>query len=256
MQRDYTGFADADAPTTLGRTIDRSAQLRPDDPSFFETRFDWNRCGQMTRELHPNGNITLFVHQGDLDPNSPWRSRGNLRALKRLPGSHTPIGDQPALVELFEYDEGMGGCCGSNFVTKHNGRTRKRDRARLRLLGQSAADSPPDRLHRRGLGVQRLRPSHQARLSHGGRREPARGCLLPTTVPADGHQNGYLKDVIVDAMGEALTTHLRIRRGGQLAVRVTDPRGNDTLFTFNQLDQVVRETSREVTDGSGLRYRT
>ena len=35
---------------------------------------------------------------------------------------------------------------------------------------------------------------------------------------------------------------------------MTDPRGHDTLYDVNQLNQVVRETSREVTDESGVRY--
>ena len=37
-------------------------------------------------------------------------------------------------------------------------------------------------------------------------------------------------------------------------MRVIDPRGHDTQYVVNQRDQVVRTLSREVTDGSGVRY--
>src|SRR5204863_9704621 len=37
-------------------------------------------------------------------------------------------------------------------------------------------------------------------------------------------------------------------------IKVTDPRGQDTQFIFNALDQLVRRMSREVTAGSGVRY--
>jgi len=37
-------------------------------------------------------------------------------------------------------------------------------------------------------------------------------------------------------------------------IRRIDPRGHDTQYVVNALDQVVREISREVKDGSGLRY--
>ena len=35
---------------------------------------------------------------------------------------------------------------------------------------------------------------------------------------------------------------------------ITDPRGHNSLYTVNALNQVVREQSREVTTGSGIRY--
>ncbi len=57
-----------------------------------------------------------------------------------------------------------------------------------------------------------------------------------------GPQNGYLADAIADAGGLALTTHLEYNARGHV-VRVVDPRGNDTLLTRNQLDEVVRASS-------------
>ena len=59
---------------------------------------------------------------------------------------------------------------------------------------------------------------------------------------SSGPQNGYLADAIADAGGLALTTHFEYNARGHV-VRVVDPRGNDTLFTRNQLDEVVRASS-------------
>ena len=60
-----------------------------------------------------------------------------------------------------------------------------------------------------------------------------------------GPQNGYLADAIADAGGLALTTHFEYNARGHV-VRVVDPRGNDTLLTRNQLDEVVRASSSVV----------
>ena len=60
-----------------------------------------------------------------------------------------------------------------------------------------------------------------------------------------GPQNGYLADAIVDAGGLGLTTHFEYNARGHV-VRVVDPRGNDTLLTRNQLDEVVRASSPTV----------
>jgi RHS repeat-associated protein len=66
-------------------------------------------------------------------------------------------------------------------------------------------------------------------------------------------QAGYLRRVIVDDTGFALTRSYEYDAVGNV-IRETDPRGNDTLREYNQLDQVVRELSRETSVGSGVRY--
>src|SRR5207249_4175818 len=62
---------------------------------------------------------------------------------------------------------------------------------------------------------------------------------------ATGPQTGYESQEVVDAGGFALTTRYEYNAVGRL-VRKIDPRGNDTLYTVNQLDQVVLELSRAV----------
>jgi hypothetical protein len=61
----------------------------------------------------------------------------------------------------------------------------------------------------------------------------------------EGPQFGYLKDEIVDAPNLALTTTYEYDLVGNV-IRKLDPKRNDIQFIVNQLDQVVRETSRDV----------
>ncbi|MBI3850278.1 MAG: hypothetical protein HY298_08320 [Verrucomicrobia bacterium] len=68
-----------------------------------------------------------------------------------------------------------------------------------------------------------------------------------------GPQTGYLQQQVVDAGGFNLTTTYEYDAVGNLVRRV-DPRTNDTLYAVNALNQIVRRTSRETTNGSGVRY--
>jgi YD repeat-containing protein len=69
-----------------------------------------------------------------------------------------------------------------------------------------------------------------------------------------GTQRGYLQAEIVDAGGLNLTTQYEYNSVG-VVIRKIDPRGHDHQYVVNQLDQVVRELSPEVVDGSGIRYK-
>ncbi|MCI0633023.1 MAG: hypothetical protein L0206_03785, partial [Actinobacteria bacterium] len=108
--REFTGRANPDMPTTA--TLNRPQnRLRAGDPPVFETFWRHNEDSLVTAVVHPNGNETRHVYELELDPQAPWRSRGNLRELHRLPGTHQPVGNQNAIVETFEYHMGFGGCC-------------------------------------------------------------------------------------------------------------------------------------------------
>jgi len=68
-----------------------------------------------------------------------------------------------------------------------------------------------------------------------------------------GPQNGYLHTAAIDADSLALTATYEYDSAGN-PVREIDFRGHDTLYTYNQLDQVVRQTSRVAS--AGVRYQT
>lgn len=242
-QRDFTGRANPVLPTT--RTSNRPMNpLRASDPAFFETAWQYNVDSRPTRIVHPNGNVAEMVYEYDLDPLAAPRSRGNLRRRTKLPGSHVPAGDQASLIETFEYDAELGGCCGSNFVKKHvdaRGHTTEhvydtkgnrlqtthripsiREFFTYNAFGQMTSHTHPDN----GKGWRQI----DAWTYYG---------------PADGHQNGYLRTEVIDATGFGLMTSWTYDAAGN-AIFVTDARGSTTTMVVNQLNQVVRQTSPPV----------
>jgi RHS repeat-associated protein len=70
-----------------------------------------------------------------------------------------------------------------------------------------------------------------------------------------GPSAGLPHEEIIDANNFAITTTYEYDLAGN-AVRIIDPRGHDTRYIYDQRGRVVRETSPEVTDGSGIRYTT
>jgi len=250
IEREFTGRANPTLPTDA--TTNRPANpLRPGDPSFFETIYEFDADSLLKQVVRPEGDVTLQVHEVDLDPAAPRRARGNLRERHRLPG---PRGaDQAEIVELYEYAAGMGGCCGLNFVTRDTD-----GRGNVTLHDYDARGNRVRAVHRipsiveewqydaNGQVVAHLLPTD----ANGQRRRDERAYYGV----ADGVQNGFLKTEVVDAAGLALTTTWEYDALGNV-VRMIDPAGADTLLVLNALNQVVRVSSPEVPAGSGVRYR-
>lgn len=245
MQRIYTGRAPDPDDVTTDTTNRPTAQLRPGDPPFFETRFEFNNDSLNTRIVHPNGNEEIFVYD---DANSSRRSQGNLQEHRRLPG---PLGgDQAQISEFFVYDDDFGGCCGTNFVTSHTD-----GRGNVTTHVYDSAGNRTQTTHRIPSIVEDFEYNSFGQLTAHVR--PDNGSVHRRrdefTYYAAGPQLGYRQNQIIDATGFALTTTYEYDLVGNVT-RTIDPRGHDTQYVFNQLDQVVREISREVTDGSGVRY--
>jgi RHS repeat-associated protein len=246
MLREFTGRASTNAPTT--ETTNRpTGKLRASDPTFFETRHEYNNDSRETRTIHPNGNITEHVYEADLDFNTPPRKRADLRVMRRLPGTHTPAGDQTVIEERYEYDPRFGGL---DFVTRHsdargNVTTHQYDANGNLMHTQHRIASIVEDFEYNTLGqmTAHVRPDN----GNGYRRRDE------YTYHDGGPQRGYLQSTIIDAATLRLTTAFEHDAVGN-TVRITDARGHDTQVIFNQLDQVVRATSREVRDGSGLRH--
>ncbi len=248
--KEYTGRADPSLPTT--ETENRPTdKLRASDPDFFETRMEYNLHSQLTRVVHPNGNITKHVYETDLDPIADPTVAGNLRETLRLPGSHTPVGDQEMIVEKFEYNDGFGctSCgLGNNFVTAHyDGRgnvARKEYDSRGNL--KKTIDRIPSIVHEYeynefGQMTAQVLPDNGS----GHRRRDE------FKYYDSGPQRGYLSENIIDATGFALTSTYEYDAVGNMVRRI-DPRGNDDIKVFNELDQMVRMLSPQVETPSGL----
>ncbi len=248
LHREFTGRAVPDQPTT--DTTNRPQNpLRPDDPAFYDTRQEWNIDSLVTRVVYPNGNSTESTYERDLNPAAPPRFRGNLRICRKLPG---PLGgDQPELVETFEYEDGFGSCCGRDFVTKH---TDARNHVTLHFYDDRGNRRHTQ--HRLPAVIEDFEynqfgqmTAHVLPDNGSGHRRRDEYVYYDS-----GPQRGYRAQEIVDAGGLTLTTTYEYDAVGNV-VRTVDPRNHDTLYDVNALDQVLRETSREVTPGSGIRYR-
>jgi RHS repeat-associated protein len=243
-------FFDARNRLIKHRRYTGNPKPRPSDPVFFETIYEYDYNSNLTREVHPNGNMVEYDYELQLNPHASQRFANNLRKIRRLPGTHAPAGDQQVIEEAFEYATDFGGCCGYAFVKKHvDGRghetiheyddfgNRKKTTQRIKSIvedfdynqfGQMTAHTLPDN-------------------GSNHRRRDA------FTYYDNGPNRGYLHREIVDTTNFALTTTHEYDLAGNI-IKTTDPRGHDTQFVVNQLDQVVREISREVFDSPGLRY--
>lgn len=249
LERVFTGRADPDLATT--ETDNRpTGQLRANDPPFFETKYFWNRDSKQTRIKYPNGNVVANIYEDDINSNAPPRTRGNLRMRIRIPGTHTPGGDQATIVEEFRYDTDFNSCCGFNYVTEYvdgrgNTTTHQYDDRgnRIRTQERIASIVNDSEYNQFGQITAQVWPDNGS--NHRRRDE--------YTYYSAGSQRGYLEKEIVDETGFALTIVYEYDLVGNV-LRKTDPRGRDAIYAVNELDQIVREVSRDVANGSSIRY--
>ncbi len=249
--RQFSGRALADRPTTP--LENRPANpLRSSDPDFYETVYEWTDDSLQRRMIHPNGNITEFVYESDLDPNASARTRGNLRKVRHLPGSHLPVGDQAMTEETFDYDTDFGACCGFNFVVRavdaRGNVTYKNYDARGNLIQiQHRFPGIFENFEYNDYGqiTKLVHPDNGS----GYRRADQ---FVYYTAAESKTQQGYLKQMIVDADTLKLATTYEYDQLGNV-IRTIDPRGHDTIQVYNSLDQVVRTVSAEVRDGTNIR---
>jgi RHS repeat-associated protein len=256
MRRDYTGRADPDQPTTDPTDPGGNPPvnpLRPGDPAFFETLTEYNDASMPTRIVYPEENEELLVYD---EANTNPRSRGNLLSRTLLPGPRGSADQPGGRTETFEYDNGSGGggCCGSNFVTRHvdfrgNDTLHTYDTTGNRTQTQHRISSIVEDFEFNSFG-QKTR--HTLPNNSGHRK------VDEFVYHGPGPQEGYLALLISDATGFALTTSFEYDAVGN-TVRVVDPNGNDMLSTFNELDQIVRTQSAAVATaltGGSVRYET
>lgn len=236
-ERRYTGRAVNGVPTTA--TVNRpSGKLRTDDPDWFETLCEYDDDGLVTRIVHPAGNITRYVHESALDPFAPVRARGNLRELRRERGTHALAADQAAgTVELFEYESSISGFSGTGFLRRHTDARGNVTEHIHDLQGNCIRT-----IQRIPSIVEDYTYDTFGRITSHTRPTDGNGVRRRDEYhwygPIDGPQNGYLRARVDDASGLALATVWTYDVHG-CVVSATDPRGNDTLFVHNALEQVV-----------------
>ncbi|NKB25790.1 MAG: hypothetical protein GKR87_15740 [Kiritimatiellae bacterium] len=249
LVREYTGRANPAQRTTdlVNRPM---GKLRSSDPNYFETKWAYNRDSLPITITEPNGNYIENVYEGDLNPTSSIQARANLRTVRHYPGTHSPPGDQAVIEEQYEYDTTFGCGCGFNFVTKHTD-----PRGNETVYAYDALGNRTQTAHRITSIMEDFEYNPYGQLT--AQIHPDNGNNYRRrdeyTYYTSGSQNGYLYERIIDVANFALTTTYAYDSVGHV-ISLTDPRGYDTQYIINELDQVVREISREVTDGSGVRY--
>ncbi len=247
MIREFTGRANPGLVTT--DTANRpTGQVRATDPAFFETRYTWNNDALPTLVLFSNGNSIENTYELALNPMAERRSRGNLRQTRRLPG---PLGgDQSQIVELFTYDPSSN-LCASHTDGRGNTTTYTYDPAGNRLQTVHRVSTAVENFQYNAFGqmTRHILPPNGS----GFRREDAFTYYPPLDI-----MHGLQSSARVDDTGFGLTTTFEYDAVGNMT-RIVDPLGNDDLFVFNQLNQVVLHRSRAVMLGSPpapVRYET
>ena len=247
MRHAYTGRALPDLPTDL--TTNRPGPpLRPTDPPLFETRWTYNADAVLTQIVWPRGNITEYVID---DSNPDPRMRGNVLEERQTGGAIQPAGDQDILTQAWTYLPGFGGALQREFATTYtDGRGNTTIFSFDPVTGARLQTQHPEP----GV-VETFQYDAFGRLTH--HTHPASNDDPTSPVfRTDEFVYGtslYLEARVQDVGGLNLTTsYITDDRGNVTAV--IDSFGNAHEYIFNELDQVVREISREVTPGSGVRY--
>jgi len=279
MLREFTGRADPSQPTTdlLNRPMN---PLRTNDPPYFETTWEWNSDSLLTRVVFPNGNSVSNVYASTLNPAAPRRMRGNLREGHRFPG---PLGgDQTVIVEQFGHDPRFGtlDCVYDRTVHAEVWNQPLRGLQIASLVG--ATTFPTQIIDARGNTTFKIY-DERGNCTNVVHRIPtiiedfeysSYGQMTAHIFPDNGNgvrrrdqylyytggpQMGYLQQTIADfdPNGFNQTTSFSYDAVGNL-LSTSDPRGHDSLFTYNALDQLVHAESREtgIAGGAPLRQKT
>jgi YD repeat-containing protein len=214
--------------------------LRPGEPPGYTNIFAYNRDGEMTTRT----NAEMDTVEYTFDSANPDRfQQGNLLQARHLPGPRA--GDQAQLVTSTTYETNFNfaatvtdarGNTTTHAYDEHGNRTNTMhcipgitEAWEYNVFGQVTAHVLPDN-------------------GSGSRRRDVFSYY--TSAP----QTGYLQARVVDSGGLNLTTTYEYDAVGNLT-RAVDARTNDTLYSVNALNQVVRERSRAVDTTNGpVRY--
>ncbi|MGE4158827.1 MAG: DUF6531 domain-containing protein [Planctomycetota bacterium] len=275
----YTGFAVPGTEVNLaGLPALVASRLRPSDPAFFLTRKTFDAQGKPLVTTLPRGNTVASVYNtaaterhGEDNPLEVRRADGSLGTDPDLVSSMTyePIyqlvktmTDPKGKVTtyFYDYEEGTAylnqdlngdGIFGASATNK--GLLIRVNRPDV-TVGLSAIDAGGtqvsfEQLQYNAFGQLVLHIDGEGRrvayTYHPNNDPDGDGVTVPGN--ADAAPGGYLKEVIVDPQGLALTTSHLFDAVGNVKT-ITDPRGNPTSYLVNQLNQVMRINSPVMDD--------
>jgi YD repeat-containing protein len=290
--REFTGRSNVQQPVT-GTENRPTGKLRPEDPDWFETACDWNNDSLCTAVTSPAGERLEFLYERDFNPAASPRKKGDLR-VERTIGDLDGNGAPDIVTSAFEHDPRFGTAgfvskrCfrpGPNdanhpppavrdFSSIDNAPEEK-ERGRVTHIVNPRGFETRCEYDARGNLLTRTRPGFvpgTATPPAPAREDfeySAHGQLTAHVHPADGEGRrrvdsftyytngpmaGYLAAVRVDDGGLNLATTFEYDARGNLIRRV-DPLGQDTLCTWNALDQLVARQTQGATFGERITTR-
>jgi YD repeat-containing protein len=265
--RRYTGRAAPGATTT--DTQNRPVNpLRSTDPPWYETLYTWNRDSLVSEVVHPAGNLDRYLYASDLLPGLPRTHGGDLALCECRPPPH--LTSQGGLTEVYQHHAVFGSDSTRELGA---GAAALQGLNRFPALGMGGAldfvtsvtDSRRNATHytydARGNVTSVVSPEPGATQDY---EYSADGRCTAQVHPPDGNgqrrrdeftyyssgpQRGYRQFAILDVgspiiPGMGLVTSNEYDSVGNVK-RVLDARGNDTLYEYNALNQLVRTESPE-----------
>ncbi|ANM31007.1 hypothetical protein ABI59_17655 [Acidobacteria bacterium Mor1] len=260
-ERHFTGRApDPAAPSD---TLQNQAvsPLRAGDPPSYDTTYAYNAGGMTTRIDLPNRSSTLLVYD---EANADPLQRADLLQRTRSPGALG--GDQATIQESWTYTTGFSQRRVPSLETLFESPARPATAVAAPFLDRFASTYTDGRgfvtsyTHDpNGNPTVLRRPTVVSGTLGGGQQVieqvnvyNAFGQVTQVTTPAGrvdtfdyfttGPEEGYLAQIVIDAPGTALSTSFGYDTAGNMT-DLTDPRGNLSQHTYNELDQMVRSVS-------------
>ena len=224
------------------RSVRLTRGLRVGEPVGFTNSFVFNADGQMLARTNGERDVVLFT----FNVTSPDRlQQGNLLQTRWLPGPRGSAFAQIIVSNTFNTN--------FNFVATRTDAATNITSYTYDSRGNVLQISHPltnvvDNFEYNAFGQQ---AAHVHPANAGGHRRRDEWQYY-----ASGPQAGWLQSRTIDATNLNLTTTYEYDSRGNVT-RVIGPLGDDTLFTYNSLDQLMRESSCQVSTPSGLvRYVT
>ena len=272
----YTGRSTPGVPVTSSAN-QPTGKLRSSDPAFYETTYSYNLDSRPTQIVYPRSNSVAMVYAYDANNATPVRERGNRLTMTQTPAPGVPA-DQSQRVEHWQYQSGLG--TGEGFGPNEDVRIywqcqpgsgtgegfgpneviriyRAADVVQFPINHTDARGNVTTAAYDANGNLLTVQPPSVATGSSYSYN--AAGQLTAQTHPADanarrqqdtfsyyasGPQKGYPQSAVADAGagGLALTTSYAYDAVGNVT-NVVDPRGNNSQFVYNQLNQLMRVSS-------------
>ncbi|MGE4157681.1 MAG: DUF6531 domain-containing protein [Planctomycetota bacterium] len=269
--RDYTGFANPAQPTTLVSNLP-AGKLRTSDPDYFETRTGHDSQGKPTLSTLPRGNTVTTAYNADAterhgqdNPETITRNVGAVGGpVTTLTTSMTYAESNFHLVKtltdpkgfqtqyFYDFDEATLGDLNGDGVTNGTKGLLVKILHPTVTVGLSATENGGSQIV---SSLFRYNAFGQMILHIDGEGNEIEYLYHPENDPDGDGQNiiagrdpvtgGYLRKVIVDPSGLALTTEYFYDRVGNVT-SIKDPRGKITTYEVNQLNQVVKISSPQM----------